>query len=133
VARFWDGKQWTEATLPSQYTPPELVVPRPEATSAPTSQPQVYIPAKNPGIAVLLSFFLPGGGNLYAGSTAAGVVLLICWFVSWLFMLAAMPVFRDRLDRGDGHRVRRGRQVQPTQRSQRPLICQRRQTVRNFP
>ena len=93
MARFWDGKQWTEATLPSQYTPPELVVPRPEATSAPTSQPQVYMPAKNPGIAVLLSFFLPGGGNLYAGSTAAGVVLLICWFVSWLFMLAAMPVF----------------------------------------
>src|SRR5215211_4253734 len=33
VARFWDGKQWTEATLPPQYTPPELVVPRPEVTS----------------------------------------------------------------------------------------------------
>jgi hypothetical protein len=65
VARFWDGKQWTEATLPPQYTPPELVVPRPEVTSAPTGRPQVYVPAKNPGVAVLLSFGdlgLPPGG-----------------------------------------------------------------------
>jgi TM2 domain-containing membrane protein YozV len=66
---------------------------RPEVTSAPTGKPQVYVPAKNPGVAVLMSFFLPGAGSLYAGSTAAGVVLLICWFVSWLFMLAAIPAF----------------------------------------
>jgi hypothetical protein len=83
VARFWDGKQWTEATLPPQYTPPELVVPRPEVTSAPTGRSQVYVPAKNPGVAVLLLFFLRCWQPL-AGSTAAGVVLLICWFVSWL-------------------------------------------------
>jgi hypothetical protein len=50
----------------------ELVVLRPEVTSAPTGKPQVYVPAKNPGVAVLMSFFLPGAGSLYAGSTAAG-------------------------------------------------------------
>jgi Protein of unknown function (DUF2510) len=67
VARFWDGTQWTEATLPPRYTPPELVVPQME--SAKPQPPQVYVPAKNPGVAVLLSLFLPGAGNLYAGST----------------------------------------------------------------
>jgi TM2 domain-containing membrane protein YozV len=42
-------------------------------------------------VAVLLSFFLPGAGNLYAGSTAAGIVLLISWFVSWFLLLAGVP------------------------------------------
>jgi TM2 domain-containing membrane protein YozV len=42
-------------------------------------------------VAVLLSFFLPGAGNLYGGSTAAGIVLLISWFVSWFLLLAGVP------------------------------------------
>jgi TM2 domain-containing membrane protein YozV len=70
--RWWSGSDWTENLQPPQ-------------------PPQAYAPAKNPGIAVLLSFFLPGAGNLYAGSTTAGAVLLISWFVSWFLLLAGIP------------------------------------------
>jgi Protein of unknown function (DUF2510) len=44
VMRWWNGQDWTE-----QVQPP-----------LPPQPPQVYVPAKNPGVAVLLSFFLPG-------------------------------------------------------------------------
>jgi hypothetical protein len=92
VARFWDGKQWTEATLPPQYTPPELVVPRPEVTSAPTGRPQVYVPANNPGVAVLLSFFLRCWQPLRGlDSCRCGAADLLVRVLA--FMLAAIPAF----------------------------------------
>jgi TM2 domain-containing membrane protein YozV len=92
--RWWDGQQWTPQVQLQQSGPPPLT--ENQLTVARNGKPQLpqgYVSAKNPGVAVLLSFFLPGAGNLYAGSTAAGVVLLICWFVSWLFMLVAIPAF----------------------------------------
>ena len=85
--RWWDGQQWTPQAQRAEPLPQTL-------TSAPNDKPQppqVYVPVKNPSVAVLLSFFLPGAGNLYAGSTAAGIVLLISWFVSWFLLLAGVP------------------------------------------
>jgi TM2 domain-containing membrane protein YozV len=85
--RWWDGQQWTPQAQQAEPLPRTL-------TSAPNDKPQppqVYVPVKNPHVAVLLSFFLPGAGNLYAGSTAAGIVLLISWFVSWFLLLAGVP------------------------------------------
>lgn len=87
AVRWWDGRQWTHQAQQAEPLPQTL-------TSAPNDKPQppqVYFPVKNPSVAVLLSFFLPGAGNLYAGSTAAGIVLLISWFVSWFLLLAGVP------------------------------------------
>jgi TM2 domain-containing membrane protein YozV len=74
ATRWWDGQQWA----------PQVHQAEPQPNDKP------HVPAKNPSVAVL-SFFLPGAGNLYAGSKTAGVVLLISWFVSWLLLLAGIP------------------------------------------
>ncbi|XVS63752.1 hypothetical protein ACQPYE_36750 [Actinosynnema sp. CA-299493] len=47
------------------------------------------VTAKNPGIAVLLSLLWLGAGNLYAGQTALGVILLL---VNFPLILLAMTV-----------------------------------------
>jgi TM2 domain-containing membrane protein YozV len=83
--RWWDGQQWAPQV---QQSEPQPQTEQP-LTSAPNDKP--HVPAKNPSVAVLLSLFLPGTGNLYAGSKTAGVVLLISWFVSWFLLLAGIP------------------------------------------
>jgi TM2 domain-containing membrane protein YozV len=42
---------------------------------------------KNAGIALLISFFIPGVGSLYAGKTSTGVIILVGYIVSWLLTL----------------------------------------------
>ena len=37
---------------------------------------------KNPGLAVLISFFVPGVGSLVNGNTTIGVIILVGWIVS---------------------------------------------------
>ncbi len=39
------------------------------------------VPAKSPGVAVLLTFLWLGAGHLYAGSTGAGIALMLLEFV----------------------------------------------------
>ena len=95
--KWWDGYGWTEYTQPQPLQPGQQPLPPQTAiqTTAAANDdkpaaPQVYVPAKNPGVAVLLSFFLPGAGSLYASSVLGGVVLLICWFVSWVSLLVGL-------------------------------------------
>lgn len=38
---------------------------------------------RNSGIAILLSFLVPGAGSLYTGKIAKGVALILINFVSW--------------------------------------------------
>ncbi|QTR01537.1 hypothetical protein J7S33_19395, partial [Saccharothrix algeriensis] len=57
------------------------------------------VTAKSPGVAVLLSFLWLGAGNLYAGQTALGIVLILVNFPLWIFaltfigMIIAFPVW----------------------------------------
>jgi TM2 domain-containing membrane protein YozV len=46
--------------------------------------PVTQVVPKNAGIALLISFFVPGVGSLYAGKTNTGVIILIGYIVSWL-------------------------------------------------
>jgi TM2 domain-containing membrane protein YozV len=51
--------------------------------------PQGYsqVVPKNPGIALLISFFIPGVGSLYAGKVSTGVTILACYIVSWILTI----------------------------------------------
>jgi TM2 domain-containing membrane protein YozV len=39
-------------------------------------------PSKNPGLAAVLSFFVPGLGQIYNGQIAKGLVLLVAFGIS---------------------------------------------------
>jgi len=51
----------------------------------PAGGPQVV--PKNPGIALLISFFLPGVGSLYAGKVTTGVIIIACYIISWILTI----------------------------------------------
>lgn len=42
---------------------------------------------KEPWLAVLVSFILPGVGHIYAGSVGVGILLLVLYGVAWLLNL----------------------------------------------
>jgi TM2 domain-containing membrane protein YozV len=47
----------------------------------------VAVSPKNPALAVIASFFLPGLGQLINGDTNKGVAMLVTYVVSFLLML----------------------------------------------
>jgi TM2 domain-containing membrane protein YozV len=47
---------------------------------------------KNAGIALLISFFVPGVGSLYAGKTNTGVVILVGYIISWLLTIVIIGI-----------------------------------------
>jgi TM2 domain-containing membrane protein YozV len=47
----------------------------------------MQVAPKNPGIALLISFFLPGVGSLYAGKINTGVIILIGYVISWVLTI----------------------------------------------
>jgi TM2 domain-containing membrane protein YozV len=49
--------------------------------------PVMQVVPKNAGIALLISFFLPGVGSLYAGKTNTGVIILIGYIISWILTI----------------------------------------------
>ena len=49
----------------------------------PPNQPQPGVAAKSPGIAVLLSFLIPGAGHLYANAVGQGLILLVLLALGW--------------------------------------------------
>jgi len=60
------------------------------AQPAPAPQVVVLRPAKNPGVALVLSFFVAGLGQLYNGEIGKGIAFLIAYFVSVLLMWAVI-------------------------------------------
>lgn len=39
---------------------------------------------KNPGVAAVLSFFICGLGQIYNGQIFKGIVVIICYAISWV-------------------------------------------------
>ncbi|HET6170753.1 MAG TPA: TM2 domain-containing protein, partial [Terracidiphilus sp.] len=58
---------------------PSIVIQNVQATQAPVAMhPAVY---KNPGIALLLSFIFPGGGQFYNGHAGKGILVLLTFWI----------------------------------------------------
>ena len=65
------------------YPPAPYQQPYPAGGYAPPMQ----IVPKNAGVALLISFFLPGVGSMYAGKTTTGVIILIGYIISWILTI----------------------------------------------
>jgi TM2 domain-containing membrane protein YozV len=80
--RYWDGEAWTEHRAPLPAPAPHAAPPVGYAAVAP----------KNPGIALLASFFIPGLGTIMNGETGKGVGILIGYFVALLLSLVLIGI-----------------------------------------
>lgn len=67
--------------------------PAPGMPQQPPPQPGSYVPApagpryavgKSPGVALLLSFLIPGVGQFYCGESKKGGIMLAVYLLSWL-------------------------------------------------
>jgi TM2 domain-containing membrane protein YozV len=76
---------------PAPYQPPHPSSPVVPAQWSPQlhgyEQRRGVVPAKSPGVAVLLTFLWLGAGHLYAGRTGTGVALLVYGGLLWLLCL----------------------------------------------
>lgn len=86
---------FSQPTAPQHYQPPQPpFMPQPGYPYAPPVVP--YIRRKEPGIALLLSFLVPGVGQIYNGDVGKGIAFmlgffLLVWFViGWGFWIWAM-------------------------------------------
>jgi TM2 domain-containing membrane protein YozV len=79
--------QYGQAYQPPQGPPGYPVAPyqQPYPQGYPAGGPQVV--PKNPGIALLISFFIPGVGSLYAGKVNTGVIILVGYVISWILTI----------------------------------------------
>ena len=41
---------------------------------------------KNPGVAAVLSFFICGLGQIYNGQILKGIIMIVCYMISWWLM-----------------------------------------------
>jgi TM2 domain-containing membrane protein YozV len=80
----WGHAAWPPPSPPS----------RPSGPAAPAGTPVYYtqVAPKNPAVAVLASFFMPGLGSMINGDVAKGVGILIGYFVSWLFVIVLVGI-----------------------------------------
>jgi predicted RNA-binding Zn-ribbon protein involved in translation (DUF1610 family) len=61
---------------------PSIIIQNVQAQQAAPAQTYVPHQAKNPGVALLLSFIFPGGGQFYNGHAGKGILVL---FTFWIF------------------------------------------------
>lgn len=76
------GPQPINIVVQNQIVPPTYYPTQPAVYPAP-QMVQSYVPyvrQKDPGVATLLSFFLPGSGQLYNGHIGKGIVFLMVMF-----------------------------------------------------
>jgi TM2 domain-containing membrane protein YozV len=77
------GQAYQPPQTPNGYQPAPYQQPYPAGGY---QQPTQIVP-KNAGVALLISFFLPGVGSLYAGKTTTGVIILIGYIISWILTI----------------------------------------------
>ncbi|WP_411283641.1 DUF2510 domain-containing protein [Lapillicoccus sp.] len=99
--RYWDGRSWTGHVAPIQQ-PQDWTGPgqRP-LPSRPVGLvqgqygmvPAIQVAPKNPALALLASFFIPGLGSMLNGEVGKGVGILIGYAVCWVlsFVLIGIP------------------------------------------
>lgn len=59
--------------------------------TVPGAQPPTIF--KNPGIAIVLSFFFPGLGQLYNGEIKKGILFIVCYAISIVLMFVIIGFF----------------------------------------
>lgn len=114
--RYWDGRAWTPNVRPAPAPPAPMVdahglphqgahaspaptgwqVPPAAAPAAypyaPAQQVFTQVVPKNPAIAVLASFFLPGLGTMLNGQAGRGILILLGYFVSWVLVIVFVGI-----------------------------------------
>jgi TM2 domain-containing membrane protein YozV len=104
--RYWTGAQWSPHVRPAPVPPPAVAsgvvvpaTPQPAQQVAPMMQGQYgYVPArqvapKNPALAVIASFFVPGLGQFVNGQGGKGVAFLLSYIGSLVLILVFVGVF----------------------------------------
>jgi TM2 domain-containing membrane protein YozV len=95
-------QDWNSPSTPSYQPPPGQGYPPPQGQQGfppavyqqPYPQgpgymapPVMQVMPKNAALAIIISFFIPGVGSIYAGKTTTGVIILICYVVSWILTI----------------------------------------------
>jgi TM2 domain-containing membrane protein YozV len=84
--------QWPP--LQRHQQPPQYRQPHPpQQWQSPYAPPGMTVAPKSPGVALLISFFLPGVGSMYAGSAGLGVIILILWLISLVTVFVVIGWF----------------------------------------
>jgi TM2 domain-containing membrane protein YozV len=78
------GQAYQQPQGQNGYPPAPYQQPYPPGYAVP---PVMQVVPKNAGIALLISFFVPGVGSLYAGKTNTGVIILIGYVISWVLTI----------------------------------------------
>jgi TM2 domain-containing membrane protein YozV len=75
---------------PNCGSPQEALVPATSQPGAASSRQIVFVQStRNPGVAAVLSFFVPGLGQVYNGQIGKGIALMVVYAVS-LALIAAL-------------------------------------------
>lgn len=82
IQRYWDGEAWTAHQAPLPVAAPCGGLPAGYQTVAP----------KNPALALLASFFVPGLGAILNGETGKGIGILVGYGVAILLSLVLIGI-----------------------------------------
>ena len=91
--RFWSGAEWTDQQRLAPAATQSLV-PMSSAPPQPGWTPSMYpgvaqpmmVAPKNPALALLASFFIPGLGQLINGEAAKGILMFLGYAFSFVLM-----------------------------------------------
>ncbi len=84
-----DLRPVTPPAFNAHPAPPPYAQVAPPYPPQPFGQPQAFVPAKTPGVAVLLSLLWLGAGHLYAGRTTTGIIFMVVNF--FLALVSLIP------------------------------------------
>lgn len=92
--RYWDGAAWTQdvTVAPPPLPSPHVSISFTSPYSPPPPPSTIRVSAKNPGLAVLGSFFFPGLGQLINGEVGKGVGFFLFWVVSIFLIVVFIGV-----------------------------------------
>jgi TM2 domain-containing membrane protein YozV len=82
------GQAYQQPQGQNGYPPAPYQQPYPPGYAPGYATPNgMQVVPKNAGVALLISFFIPGVGSLYAGKTNTGVIILIGYIISWVLTI----------------------------------------------